>query len=270
MTKAALKDCLGLPPARASGPLQILHCHPVAAPKSLSPRPSESLLLPQTPLQSGIPAYVHELSSATFHRLNAAQPAHQPLLLPNILTVDGIFSIGFGSPKTWASAKTLGHYHPLTWSWRVLGQGNWHWVWGTPALSLKDTGSSRPLPKGNVKRGRGGHRMSNIRMRSQFWWKALEQDNAALQRRSCLGGGMQSWVRAFHRHLMSNIRSFSAPATHYFYYYISAILAVLQMRIESSLELSREKEKDRNRTKKSTRTNGGYSFQLGPVILKVY
>lgn len=152
----------------------------------------------------------------------------------------------------------------------MLRQGNWHWVWGTPAFSLKDTGSSRPLPKGNVKRGRGGHRMSNIRMRSQFWWKALEQNNVALQRRSCLGGGMQSWVRAFHRHLMSNIRSFSAPATHYFYYYISAILAVLQMRIESSLELSREKEKDRNRTKKSTRTNGGYSFQLGPVILKVY
>lgn len=41
------------------------------------------------------------------------------------------------------------------------------------------------------------------------------------------------------------------------------------MRMESSLELSGEKIEDRNRTKKGTRTNGGHSFHLGPVILKV-
>lgn len=41
------------------------------------------------------------------------------------------------------------------------------------------------------------------------------------------------------------------------------------MLIESSLELSGEKTVDTNRTKRGTRTNGGYSFQLGPVILKV-
>lgn len=55
-----MKDCLGLSPALAPGPLQILHCHTMAAPKSPSPRSSEPLLLPRTSLQSGIPAFVHD------------------------------------------------------------------------------------------------------------------------------------------------------------------------------------------------------------------
>lgn len=146
----------------------------------------------------------------------AVQPAQQFLLLPNILTIDGIFITGFGSPKIWILPLS-GSLPPADVEWRVLRQGKvpGHWDWGTPAFNPKDTGSSRrPLSKGNVRRGEGGHtEWATSEWDTQCWWKALEQNNVALllQSRSGSGGGMQrwTWVRAFHCHLMLNTRSFS-------------------------------------------------------------
>lgn len=144
MTKAALKGCLGLPPALPQGPWQILHCLPVgrlqAAARSWSPRPSACWLLPKTPLQPGIPAYFQELWSAMSHRLNAVYPAHQLLLLSHMLTIDGIFTLGFGCPKTSATPKTLGSYHPLMQSWKALVQGKVTRYWVLWDTSLQPEG----------------------------------------------------------------------------------------------------------------------------------
>lgn len=228
MTEAALKDCLGLPPAMAPGPSQILHCHLMAAPKSPSPRPPESLLLPWTN-QGSQPMSMTLMS----HVPLAVQPAQQLLLLPNILTIDGIFTTGFGSPKTWILPLT-GPLPPADVEWRVLRQGKVprHWDWGTPSYSLKDTGSKKKTiaQRKHEEGERGVHRMSNIKMRYPVLVKSTRAEQCGpLQSRSGSEGGMQSWtwVRAFHCHLKSNVRNFSALTTHCFYYHISAILAVL-------------------------------------------
>lgn len=180
MTEAALKDCLGLPPAMAPGPSQILHCHLMAAPKSPSPRPPESLLLPWTN-QGSQPMSMTLMS----HVPLAVQPAQQLLLLPNILTIDGIFTTGFGSPKTWILPLS-GPLPPADVEWRVLRQGKVprHWDWGTPSYSLKDTGSKRrPLPKGNMRKGKGEYtEWATSKWDTQCWWKALEQNNVALSK----------------------------------------------------------------------------------------
>lgn len=146
--------------------------------------------------------------------------------------------------KNLSFCQNPGPLPPTDVEWRVLGQGKVprHWApsaWRTQAVA------EGHCPKEVSGGGEGDTEWATSEWDSQFRWKALEQNNVALQRRRGLGGRMQSWAwaRAFHHHLMSNIRSFSALATHYFCYHISPILAVLQMMIESRLKLSGEKEK---------------------------
>lgn len=81
-TKVALKGCLGLPPALAPGPLQILHCHPVgrlqAAPKSITvfPVPRDSTAT----RGSSLPPWtlISHISSAEYSPLCPPAPATVP------------------------------------------------------------------------------------------------------------------------------------------------------------------------------------------------